>query len=160
LNTTTRRALLIAGLGLTAALCAAAGLCASIAGLRLFAPSLLATPLFAPPVFAPPTPTVVIMADCFWSARAFAWVDTDGDGAQDEGEPPLEGVEIQFSLNFFPGSATGPDGIASVSGMHPGECLPDLGNEVIATPPEGYAATTPARLPLTEDQVLYSFGFR
>jgi hypothetical protein len=117
----------------------------------------------AGPWFAPvptPTPTAEILADCFWSADAFAWVDTNGNGAPDEGEPPLAGVQVNFSLTFFSGGTTGPDGTAHVSGMHPGGCNPDLANSLIAVAPEGYAPTTDLALPYTTDRDRYEFGFQ
>jgi hypothetical protein len=109
---------------------------------------------------ATPTPTPAILADCFWSTDVFAWVDEDGSGTPDEGEPPLAGVEVNFSLTFFPGSTTGPDGLAHVGGMHPGACNPDLGNSLVAEAPEGYTPTTPLQVPYPQEREVYEFGFQ
>lgn len=106
-----------------------------------------------------PTPTVEVMADCFWSVQVYAWVDEDADGVADEGEPPLEGVEVNFSLTFLTGGTTDADGAASVLGMYPSACNPDLENQVVAVAPEDYRPTTDLRLALVEGQSDYAFGF-
>jgi hypothetical protein len=107
-----------------------------------------------------PAPTPEVIADCFWSVQVYAWVDEDGDGAPDEGEPPLEGVQANFSLTFLTGGTTDANGVASVLGMYPSACDPDLANQVVATAPEGYAPTTEPALPMVEGQSEYAFGFR
>jgi len=99
------------------------------------------------------------MADCFWSVQVYAWVDEDADGVADEGEPPLEGVEVNFSLTFLTGGTTDADGAASVLGMYPSACNPDLENQVVAVAPEDYRPTTDLRLALVEGQSDYAFGF-
>jgi hypothetical protein len=106
-----------------------------------------------------PTATPEVLADCFWSAQAFAWIDSDGDGTRDEGEQPLEGVEVNFSLTFFSGETTGADGVAHVAGMHPGACDATLENSVVAKAPEGYEPTTELVVAYTEGRDLYEFGF-
>lgn len=108
---------------------------------------------------APPTPTPQVLADCFWSAQAFAWVDANSNGLRDEGEPPLAGVEVNFSLTFYSGAATGLDGFAGVSGMHPGPCDPALENSLVAQAPTGYAPTTALSVPYPQDRDIYTFGF-
>jgi hypothetical protein len=108
----------------------------------------------------PAQSTPEIIADCFWSAQAYAWIDADADGVADADEQPLEGVEVNFSLNFYSGGATGPDGLASVSGMHPGGCDTPVANNIVATAPEGYTATTELTLPYSDDQDRYEFGFQ
>jgi hypothetical protein len=107
-----------------------------------------------------PTPAPAIMADCFFSTDVFAWVDTDGDGARDEGEPPLAGVQVNFSLTFYSGETTDAEGKAHVGGMYPSACDPTLENKLVARPPEGYVPTTEAAVPYTADRALYEFGFR
>lgn len=108
-----------------------------------------------------PTPTAEILADCFWAADAFAWIDGDGDGTHDEGEQPLEGVEVNFSLTFLGGTTTGPDGLAHLGGMYPSACDPDLRIDVVVTgAPEGYAPTTETAVEYSESVALYEFGFQ
>jgi hypothetical protein len=107
-----------------------------------------------------PTPTVEILADCFWSADAFAWVDANGNGAPDDGEPPLPGVDVNFTLTFLSGGTTGPDGTAHVGGMHPGECNPALANRLVAVAPAGYVPTTDLAVPYTPERARYEFGFQ
>ena len=105
------------------------------------------------------TATPEILADCFFSAEAFAWLDANGNGLRDEGEPPLAGVEVNFSLTFLSGATTGPDGLAHVSGMYPSACDSSLANSLVATAPEGYAPTTALILPYTDDREVYMYGF-
>jgi len=110
-----------------------------------------------------PTPTatpVEVLADCFWSADAFAWVDANGNGAQEADEPPLAGVEINFNLTFLSSATTDAEGKAHLSGMHPGECNPALANSVVAQAPPGYAPTTVLEVPYSDGQELYVFGFQ
>jgi hypothetical protein len=109
---------------------------------------------------AAPTATPEVLADCFWSAQAFAWVDTDGNGTPDAGEPPLAGVAVTFSLTFLGGATTDADGLAQLSGMHPGECLTSIEQNVVAVAPEGYVPTTALVLAYAADQARYEFGFQ
>lgn len=127
------------------------GLITAAAGLALT----LACRTFSPAA----TPTPEIIADCFWGTEAFAWVDANSNGTPDEGEPPLAGVTVNFSLTFFSGAATGEDGLARVSGMHPGACDPALANSVVATAPDGYTPTTELVVAYTADRARYEFGF-
>lgn len=108
----------------------------------------------------PATATPEVLADCFWSAQAFAWVDTDGNGQREAGEPPLAGVAVNFSLTFYSGATTDAEGVAHVSGMHPGACDPALANSLVATAPDGYAPTTDLVVAYTEAQAEYPFGFQ
>ncbi len=130
-------------LPLIAALSVAAGLACRAAGLP-----------------APPTATPEIIADCFWSAEAFTWLDTDGSGTYDDGEPPLAGVEVTFGLTFYGSTTTDADGRAHLSGMHPGGCDDPFDNAVIASVPEGYTATTELVVAYAEAQDQYAFGFQ
>jgi hypothetical protein len=108
-----------------------------------------------------PTPTPEVIADCFWSVQVYAWVDEDGDGLVDEGEPPLEGVQVNFSLTFLTGGTTDANGVASVLGMTPGSCLPDLENRLIVETPAGYEPTTETQVPYDDTrEKRYDFGFR
>ncbi len=107
-----------------------------------------------------PTATVEILADCFWSAQVFAWVDSDRDGTRDEGEPPLEGVQVNFSLTFLSGETTGADGTAHVSGMHPGACDWTRPMNVVAKAPGGYEPTTEPAVAYSESRDQYEFGFK
>lgn len=133
----------------------AACLCLAVVAAAGWAAS---TQLF--PALRPP-PTAEILADCFWSADVFAWTDSDGNGAHDEAEQPLEGVEVSFSPTFLSGAATGPDGRAHAGGMYPGACLPDLTIDVVVTgAPEGYTPTTETAIEYSESVALYEFGFQ
>jgi hypothetical protein len=106
-------------------------------------------------------PTPAVMADCFWSVQVYAWVDEDGDGAVDEGEPPLEGVQANFSLTFLTGGTTDANGVASVLGMYPSACDPTLDNRLIVKTPAGYEATTPTEVEYDDArEERYEFGFR
>jgi len=136
-------------------LVAALGLVSSMACRAVSVPTLTLTPT---PTTTPTTPPE-ILADCFWSADVFAWVDSNGDGARQEGEPPLSGVEANFNLNFLGSGTTGADGFAHISAMHPGECNLALENSLVARAPEGYTPTTDLIVPYTEDRDLYNFGF-
>lgn len=107
-----------------------------------------------------PTATPPVLADCFWSAEALAWVDANGNGVQEADELPLAGVEINFNLTFLGGATTDAEGTAHLSGMHPGECNPTLANSVVAQAPPGYTPTTPLEVPYSESQALYAFGFK
>jgi hypothetical protein len=137
--------------------CNEAGLAVATASLALATIACAAWSRLLPQVT--PTPTPEILADCFWSAQAFAWIDADGDGARDEGEQPLAGVEVNFSLTFLSGEVTGADGLAHVTGMHPGSCLSNVTINVVATPPQGYAPTTETAVVYTQDVDRYEFGF-
>ncbi len=110
-----------------------------------------------PPV---PTATPEVLADCFFSADPFAWVDTNGNGLREDNEPPLEGVEVSFSLTFLGSATTGPDGTAHVSGMYPSACDPALENSLVAVAPEGYAPTTALILPYSDARETYTYGFQ
>ena len=107
-----------------------------------------------------PTATPPVLADCFWAADVAAWVDANGNGARDEGEPPLEGVQVNLSLSFMGSRTTGADGRVHVGGMHPGECLTTEPYNVMVATPDGYEPTTATTLPYTEAQDLYEFGFK
>jgi hypothetical protein len=114
-----------------------------------------ATPGAATPGSTTPQPLV----DCFWSADAYAWVDTNRDGVIDDAEPPLEGVELDFSLSFVDGATTGPDGNAHIWAMIPSECQPEGSLTLIAKAPAGYTPTTETALVYTDDRERYDYGF-
>ena len=74
------------------------------------------------------------------------WLDTDGDGVQDVGESPLEGVTVELLDangdpardafgNLVPAQTTGADGSYFFDGLSPGDY------RVKFTPPAGYAVT-------------------
>ena len=109
-----------------------------------------------------PTPTLVIFADCRWEARARAWVDENGDGSLDPGEPPLAGV--QFAVDDTVNSYRNVDKATSdASGegrlfvFVPG--CPRAEFAVRADPPAGYRLTTPSPVPATGSNPTIQFGF-
>jgi hypothetical protein len=121
-----------------------------------------ATPIPGGASPAAPTPagsTPQPMVDCFWSADAYAWVDTNRDGVIDDAEPPLEGVELDFSLSFVDGATTGPDGNAHIWAMIPSACQPEGSLTLIAKAPAGYTPTTETALVYTDDRERYDYGF-
>jgi hypothetical protein len=90
---------------------------------------------------APPSP---FWCDSFWKIDASAWLDSDGNGQQDAGEPPLAGV--QFNLN---NDSNGESDEAGQYAFHPitgCNSLPTF--TVAATPLDGYALTTPGEVQL------------
>jgi hypothetical protein len=121
-----------------------------VGGTRLLPGSTPTTPQATPPQ---------VMADCWYSGDVLAWIDADGNGARDEGEPPLEGVQVNFSPTFLTGATTGPDGTAHIGGMHPGECSATIAITVMAVAPAGYEPAT-AKLDYTPERKLYEFGFK
>jgi len=120
---------------------------------------LLACQAVQPPLPAS-TPTPEVLADCFYSADAFAWVDANANSLREDDEPPLAGVEVNFSLTFLGGATTGPDGLAHVSGMYPSACDPALANSLVAIAPEGYTPTTALIIPYSDDREVYTYGFQ
>jgi hypothetical protein len=113
-----------------------------------------------------PTATPEILADCFLGFNMLAWVDADGDGVQDEGESPLEGVTFAVVGPFahsFSGTEVQSDaeGAALFSTWSPGGCHEEFEFEISATAPAGYTPTTPSAItiPFPEARDIQAFGF-
>lgn len=116
---------------------------------RVFAPTPTADPCVAPP-------GVLVDGVALGTVRVFE--DLDGDGEEDEGEPPLAGVEV-----FYPSltEPTGEDGSTRIFIFKAGcvcDCWRHEGIHLIA--PEGYHPTTPLDQSLTGDNLTYWFGFQ
>ncbi len=105
------------------------------------------------------------MVDCAWAQTAYAWLDENGNGILDQGEPPLAGVPffVDDTFNDYSrvnGNAmTGPQGYADLIVWLPG--CPKYKFEVYPIVPTGYRLTTPPRIAIEEDfsEEPYSFGF-
>ncbi len=88
--------------------------------------------------------------DCMITATVDAWIDENANGAWDDGEIPLEGVEFHVDdiLNSYTDvgnrSISNQNGKASIDVWLPG--CPKTRFELYAMPPSGYRLTTKARL--------------
>ncbi len=111
--------------------------------------------------------------DCAWHASAKAWVDLNGDGLVDRGEPPLDNVKIHVNdieSRLIPLGAPGwtavtdQDGNVQFNIPIPG--CEDTTFEIYADVPENYRMTTKPRLEANSDiwealskERVYYFGF-
>ncbi|HUM70367.1 MAG TPA: hypothetical protein PLK31_16155, partial [Chloroflexota bacterium] len=105
------------------------------------------------------TPTAAVLADCFQSATARAWVDDNGDGVWDEGERPLPGVEFILDPSVYSRTTSDENGMAAIFATTPGDSCPQH-SSVIAISFAGYTLTTPQSLDYTAPDADYVFGFR
>ncbi len=104
-------------------------------------------------------------ADCGWGGTGLAWLDENGDGRRDPGEPPLENVRFVVDdtrarrRDVCEPAVSDAAGTASFSIFMPG--CPEVAFQVRAEPPAGYLPTTPQRLAADEDESgeTFSFGF-
>jgi hypothetical protein len=121
-------------------------------------PSVTPTPDFEATYEADPcNPPPEMAVDGIAEATVFAWVDADADGVHDADEPPLAGVEV---LMDYPFPVTDENGMVEASEFQPGcacDCWQNV--ELIITVPEGYRATTPAKVMLIGPNLTYEFGF-
>jgi len=110
------------------------------------------------------------ITDCAWQASAKAWIDSNGDGLINTGEPPLSDVEIYikdvqnqlFDLNWPVFTDKDGDVQFDIS-------LPGCSNtvfEISVEIPEGYRTTTNSRIEVNADVSnspgtgrVYYFGF-
>lgn len=103
-------------------------------------------------------------AGCRWLRIARAWDDRDHDARQDAGEPPLAGVRFAVAdardeLADVGSVATSDASGIAVLTLTQRECpAPGAGLEISATPPAGFAATSPAQL-RARGAGPYWFGF-
>jgi len=99
-----------------------------------------------------------IQADCFQSATAFAWLDENGNGVQDEGERPLPGIHFLLEPSVNSRTISNEEGTADIVATTPGtECPED--QQIVVNKYEGYTLTTPNPLPYEGPDAAYAFGF-
>ena len=110
------------------------------------------------------------IAECAWQASAKAWIDSNGDGHINRGEPPLSDVEIHIKdiqhqlLDLSWPVITDKDGAVQFD-----LSLPRCSNtvfEISVEIPDGYQITTRPRLEVNADVLnnpdserVYYFGF-
>ena len=100
------------------------------------------------------------MADCAWDFTAKAWIDEDKNARWDDGELPLQGVQVSFDLgpSYRPyglhTERTDENGVAHISDF--GSC--GFTWTISAKIPKGYRPTTPTEL-RTRSAGTYTFGF-
>ena len=110
------------------------------------------------------------VTDCAWQASAKAWLDGNGDGQFDLGEPPLSDVAIYVNdvknqlINVSWPAITNEDGDVQLSVSIP-QCT-ETALEVYALAPEGYRLTTRPSFEISPDlwpnlnrKRVYYFGF-
>jgi len=109
-------------------------------------------------------------AGCAWHGSAKTWVDSNGDGLINKGEPPLGKVEIHIDdiQNQLVDAGwpvlTDKNGDARLT--VPSLGCSDILFQVYASPPEGYRITTKPRIGVNqyfwgglETENVYYFGF-
>jgi len=112
------------------------------------------------------------IADCTWHSSARTWIDSNGDGLVNQGEPPLSDVEIHIDVEnqladqggVGWSAITDKNGDVQLNVSIPG-CSDTL-FEVYADIPEGYRVTTRPRIEINGDfweslraESIYYFGF-
>ena len=110
------------------------------------------------------------VADCSWQASARAWIDSNGDGLPNPGEPPLTDVRIHIdhlqnqSGNLSWPGRTDQNGEVQFDISMPG--CPDTLLEIYTEIPEGYRVTTRPHIEVRPDfwetprtEHVYYFGF-
>jgi hypothetical protein len=113
-----------------------------------------------PTAMPEPTETAVeILADCFQSATALAWLDENGDGLWDEGEPPLPGIEFVLEPTVYSRTTSDENGVANIFATTPGGTCSE-NQQVIAVKFAGYALTTANSLDYIDANTDYVFGFQ
>jgi hypothetical protein len=110
------------------------------------------------------------IADCDWQASAKAWIDSNGDGLVNSGEPPLSNVEIYvhdlqnqlFDLSWP--VITDQEGDVQFNLSLP-RCSKTI-FEIYVEIPEGYRVTTRPRIEVNPEvlensgsEPVYYFGF-
>ena len=110
------------------------------------------------------------IADCAWHSSARAWIDSNGDGFVNNGEPPLRNVEIHIDdvqnqlVDVGWPAITNNNGEVRLNVPIPG-CSDTL-FEIYVDIPEGYRITTNPRIEVNRDfweslgtESIYYFGF-
>lgn len=105
------------------------------------------------------TATPSVVADCFQTATALAWLDEDSDGVWDETEQPLAGIEFILEPTVYSRTTSNADGVANIVATTPGlDCPEPL--QVIAVDFTGYEPTTPSVVDYRSPDERYEFGFQ
>ena len=105
------------------------------------------------------TATPEVLADCFQSATAVAWLDENGDGVRDAGERPLAGIEFVLEPTAYSRTTSDENGIAAILATTPGDhCQEPL--QISAVGYEGYTLTTPGTMADIDPEQEYAFGFQ
>jgi hypothetical protein len=112
------------------------------------------------------------IADCAWHSSAKTWVDSNGDGLLNNGEPPLGEVEIHIDdiqnqlIDVGWPTITDKNGDARLTALVLMLGCSDVLFEVYANTPEGYLMTTKPRIEVNRDfsgsldtENVYYFGF-
>lgn len=110
------------------------------------------------------------IADCAWYGSVRAWIDSNGDGLINHGEPPLDDVKIHVNnvedglINVGWPAITDKDGDVQFNVPIPG--CSDTVFEIYVEIPEGYRITTRPRIEVIPDvreapgiEPIYYFGF-
>ncbi|MCP5097072.1 MAG: hypothetical protein GY943_16105, partial [Chloroflexi bacterium] len=105
------------------------------------------------------TATPAVLADCFQTGTAVAWLDVNGDGVRDGDESPLAGIEFVLEPTVYSRTKSDADGIANIFATTPGGDCPDL-LQVIATKFDGYELTTPGSVDYISEDAQHLFGFQ
>lgn len=100
-----------------------------------------------------------IQADCFQTATALAWLDENGDGLHDEGEPPLPGIEFVLEPTVYSRTTSDKNGIAAIFATTPGDVCPEL-LTIAVSRHDGYTLTTTHLMQFTDPDRIYAFGFQ
>ena len=112
------------------------------------------------------------IADCAWYSSAKTWVDSNGDGLVNDGEPPLGKVEIHIDdvknqiMDAGWPTVSDKNGEARLNALVVMLGCSDVLFEVYADTPEGYRITTKPRIEVQRDvsgsldtENVYYFGF-
>ena len=112
------------------------------------------------------------IADCAWHSSAKTWVDSNGDGLVDNGEPSLSGVKIHINdvqnqiMDAGWPTVSDKNGDARLNALVLMLGCSDVLFEVYADTPEGYRITTKPRIEVQRDvsgsldtENVYYFGF-
>ena len=105
------------------------------------------------------TPTDEILADCFQSATAVAWLDENGNGIREEDEPPLPGIEFVLEPSVDSRTTSDENGVADIFATTPGGDCPE-NQKIEAVGFVGYSLTTPQTLAYESPDAEYVFGFQ
>lgn len=119
--------------------------------------SLVVCPLLA----ACPRP----FADCAWSGTARAWLDENANGSRDPDEQPAAGIQfwvddVRNGLVRMSGAVSDAAGEAKIRVWMPG--CPRVALEIYPQVPSQYRVTTPARVPVDQNQdaPVFQFGIK